>query len=287
MYRLRSLLPLALLALLLAACQVTVRPPPPPAAEYTVNAQGRTTEPRPLRTITIPANDFAVLEVIYPSSVADLMYLEIEPVGSGTGLQLEMWGPAGSARELVSRSRHLFATSTAPLELAADAADTEAVADLERSSISIGWACFGPCVGRSYRAGTTYGRVINASGSSRTVRIYAYGLEETDQNEPNDTSATATSVVVQAVGSAATGAIERVTDLDYFRIHCGSGFPFDNLRLRLATGFDGDMVLEAAGTAYRPGQTTAILSCGSTVLVRTIDGTAGPSAASTYSILIE
>jgi hypothetical protein len=282
MFRLR-MLPLALLAVLLVACQVTVRPPAPPAAEYTVNAQGRTTEPSPRRTIQIPANGFAVLEVNYPTAAADLMYLEIEPVGSGAGLQLEMWGTAGTALELVSRSRRLFATSAAALPAAADATATEA----ERSSISIGWTCFGPCVARSYRPGTTYGRVINTSASERTVRVYAYGLDETDQNEPNDTVATATPVTVQALGTAVTGAIERATDLDYFRIRCGSGFPFANLQLSLATGFDGDMVLDAAGTAYRPGQRTAILPCDTVVRVRTADGTAGPSSASTYSILIE
>ncbi len=283
MSRLRSFLTLALLALLLAACQVTVRPPPP-GADFAINAQGRTAEPTPRRTITVPADAFVVLEVTYPGSTADLMYLEIEPVGTGTGLQLELWNPAGSARELVSRSPNLFATTTA----AASLLDAETVGGaLERSSISIGWTCFGPCTARAYRAGTTYARVVNQSGSDRTVRVYAYGLDETDQNEPNDSAARATRVIATARGDSVTGAIERVDDRDYFLIDCGGGFPFDNLELSLSSGFRGDIALIAGGQTYRPGQTTAILPCGSTVHVRTLDATAGPSASSTYSIIIE
>ena len=269
-----------LLAALLAACQVTVTPVIPPTADYQVNAQGQTTEPSPRRTITVPANGVAVVEVRFPTSGADLMYVEIEPTGSGSGLQLELWNPSGTSRELVSRSASIFGTSTGVL-----AAEVAAAAS-ERSSISIGWTCFGPCAARPYRVGTSYVRIVNDSSSSRTVRFYAYGLVATDQNEPNDSAAQAARVVATALGSAVTGAIEHVNDRDYFQIECGAGFPYDNLELELASGFAGEIALVVGGTNYREGQTTPLLPCNSIVHVRTLDGTAGPSSTSTYSIIL-
>ncbi len=280
MRRYRLPVTFTLLAALLAACQVTVTPVIPPTADYQVNAQGQTTDPNPRRTITVPANDAVVIDVRFPTSGADLMYVEIEPTGSGAGLQLELWSPSGTTRELVSRSASIFGTSTAVL-----AAEAEAAAS-ERSSISIGWTCFGPCAARPYRAGASYVRVVNDSASARTVRFYAYGLAATDQNEPNDSAAQAARVVATALGSAVTGAIEHVGDRDYFLIECGPGFPYGNLELELASGFGGEIALVVGGTNYREGQTTPILPCDSIVHVRTLDGTAGPSSTSTYSIIL-
>jgi hypothetical protein len=273
----------AALALVITGCQVSVSPPPPPTADFVVNAQGETVDPSPRRRFSVPAGGAVVLEVRFPSSGADLMYVEIEPLASGSGLQLESWGPTGATRELVSRSPSLFATTTAALTSALRGGEPA----VDRSSISIGWTCFGPCVARSYRAGTTYVRVLNTSGSSRSVDFYAYGLVATDETEPNDTPTTANDVLVTAVGSAVTGAIERVDDRDFHRIHCGSAFPFDNLRLELSSGFAGDIALIVAGSTYGPGQVSAVVPCGSLAEVRTLDGTAGPSAASTYSIIIQ
>ena len=271
-----------LLASLLAACQFTITPVVPPTADYAINAQGQTTDPTSRRTITVPGNAVVWLDVRFPTSSADLMYVEIEPTGSGAGLQLELWSPSGATRELVSRSATIFGRSTAVLALGAETA-----AATERSSISIGWTCFGPCTARSYRAGTSYVGIVNDSASARTVRFYAYGLAATDQNEPNDSATQATRVVAMSLGSAVTGAIEHVDDRDYFRIDCGAGFPYSNLELELASGFDGDIALVVGGQNYREGQTTPIMPCGSTVHVRTLDGTAGPSAASTYSIILK
>ena len=281
MSRLGLAVTFALLASLLAACQFTVTPVVPPTADYAVNAQGQTTDPTPHRTITVPGNDVVWLDVRFPASSADLMFVEFEPTGSGAGLQLELWSPSGTTRELVSRSATIFGRSTAVLALGG-----ETPAATERSSISIGWTCFGPCAARPYRSGTSYVRIVNDSTSNRTVRFYAYGLAATDQNEPNDSPTQATRVVATSLGSAVTGAIEHVDDRDYFRIDCGAGFPFGNLELELASGFDGDIALVVGGQSYREGQTTPIMQCGSTVHVRTLDGTAGPSATSTYSIIL-
>lgn len=281
MRRLVHALTFALLVLLLGACQITVTPVVPPTADFAINAQGQTTDPTPRRTISVPANGEVWIDVLFPSSGADLMYVEIEPTGSASGLQLELFSPSGISRELVSRSASIFGRSTSALALG-----LEPAAAPERSSISIGWTCFGPCLARSYRTGTSFVRILNDSGSDRSVRFYAYGLRATDQNEPNDSFSQATRVVATSLGSAVTGAIEHVNDFDYFRIECGSGFPYNNLELELASGFRGDIALVVDGTSYREGETTPLVPCGSTVYVRTLDGTAGPSSASTYSIIL-
>ena len=253
--------------------------------DFVIDAEGQVEfEPTALETITISANTIVLLEVIYPPSGADLMYLEIDPDEDTAGLQLELWDATADTRLLVSRSPDLFATTTEVLGMPADLIGSAQA--VERSSITIGWTCFGPCVAQEYREGTSYARIVNASGSSRTVDVYAYGLNETDENEPNDTPLTATEVVVTEAGEVASGAIEHVDDLDYFRIECEE-FAFPNVILELSSGFEGDIVLTADGQDYRPGEATDLLLCGSVVHVRTLDGTAGPSSASRYSIIIE
>jgi hypothetical protein len=250
----------------------------------TIDAQGETLEPEVLETVTVPANSMVLLELRYPAAGTDLMFLEIDPVDDGDTLQLELWDATAETRLLVSRSPELFATSTEVLGAPVGVGPATA----ERSSISIGWTCFGPCVAQPYRAGTSYARVVNLGDSERTVDVYAYGLHETDENEPNDTPATATEVVATGIGEAVSGAIEHVDDVDYFSIECDPvQFPFGTVVLELATEFEGDIALTAGGQDYRAGEATQPLPCGSLVHVRTLDGTAGPSSASNYSILID
>ena len=253
--------------------------------DFVIDAEAEPLEPSVLETITIPANTIVLLEVIYPASGADLMYLEIDPDGDGAGLQLELWDSTADTRLLVSRSSDLFATTTEVLGAPVGVSGRTQV--VERSSIAVGYRCFGPCVAQEYQEGTSYARIVNASGDSRTVDVYAYGRQNDDLNEPNDTPLTATEVVVTEAGEVASGAIEHVDDLDYFRIECGVNFPFPNVILQLSSEFEGDIVLTADGQDYRPGESTPTLPCGAVAHVRTLDGTAGPSSASRYSIIIE
>ena len=249
-------------------------------ADFVVDAQAETVEPTALQTFTVGAGQTVVLEVRFPSSGADLMYVEIEPADEASGLGIELRGETGGELELVSRSPSIFATSPGALPSAVGAAA------VDRSSLSIEWNCFGPCVARPYRSGTSYVHVVNDGPGTRSVDFYAYGFVAADENEPNDTPAAATDVVAEDVDDVVIGAIEHVDDRDYFRIACDDDFPFDNLRLELSSTFEGAMVLVAEGTSYAPGEETDLLGCGTTVFVHTTDGTAGPSAHSRYVITI-
>ncbi len=248
--------------------------------DFVVDAQSETVEPAPLETFTVGAGQTVVLEVRFPSSGADLMYVEIEPVDEATGLGIELRGVTGDELELVSRSPSIFATSAGVLPSAVEAAA------VDRSSLSVEWNCLGPCVARPYRSGTSYVHVVNDGPETRSVTFYAYGFVAADENEPNDTSATATDVVAEDVGDSVSGAIEHVGDRDYFRITCDPDFPFDNVQLELSSSFEGAIVLVAEGESYPPDEETPSLTCGTTVLVHTTDGTAGPSAHSRYTITI-
>ncbi len=248
--------------------------------DFVVDAQAETLDPAALATFTVGGGETVMVEVDFPSSGADLMYVEIEPSEATTDLRIELRGERAGDLELVSRSPSIFATSVAALSLAA------VPAAVERSAISVEWNCFGPCVARPYRQGTSYVRVINEDAAALSVTLYAYGFVAADENEPNDTFETATEVVAMNVDDTVTGAIEHVEDLDYFRIACDDGFPFGDVRLELTSSFEGDIVLVADDNVYPPDVETPALDCGTTVFVHTTDGTAGPSADSRYTITI-
>ena len=179
----------------------------------------------------------------------------------------------------MSRSPSIFAESLSALPLTV----TQAA---ERSSLSVQWQCFGPCVARPYRSGTSFVHVVNEGSVARTVSFYAYGFIAADENEPNDTAGTATVVDVEAVDQTVAGAIEHTADRDYVRFECATAFPFDTVLLELTSTFEGAIELVADGNTYAPGEETPPLPCGTTAYVHTTDGTAGPSSDSRYTVTI-
>jgi hypothetical protein len=282
MSSLRMLITALVLAALLAACQVTITPAPTPTPSESITAQGVTVDPTSRGSVAVPAGSARWVEVTYPSNAAaDLMFFEI---GNAAGVRVELYNQSGSVRQLVSRSASLFADRLDTLEsLSVDAASA-----VEGSSVGIGYVCLGPCVATPYSASTRFVRLVNEGSTDRNnVQLFAYGFQFDDLNEPNDSSAAATEYTVQFEGDGPTGALEHVNDRDYFTIECGAGFPFPNLELTLTTTFPGDVVMIAGGQTYRPGQVSDIVPCGTTVQVRTVDGTAAPAGASTYSILAD
>ena len=272
-----------LVALALASCQITVTPIVPDEPDLIVDAQGVTVDPVDLGSLRVPAGAERWVEVNYRSAPgADLMYFEIAGSGVEGNVRLELRGSSG--RFIVaSASSDLFSTNVARL----DAGGFELRdAEVEPGSISTAYRCIGPCVAQEYRSGRFYAKLINTGSVERNVTVYAYGLQATDQNEPNDSAGQATPVEIERDGDGAVGAIEHVNDLDFFRFECAPGFG-SALRLELVSDFRGDIVLRADGVSYRPGQVTAPLRCDSVVSVRTEDATAGPSDASRYALLAE
>lgn len=247
--------------------------------ELTVTAQGLTTSPASLGSMRVPAGETRWVRVTFPpAGGAELRYVEVK--GSGVDGNVRLASFAGGDLVGVSESRDLFAASAAALAASAGASAP--------ASISVNWRCDGPCVAEAYRSGVVEMRVTNRSSSARTVDVLAYGAVEADENEPNDSEANATVVSLSARGDGASGAIERIGDVDYFRFQCGSGWPASDITLRMTSGFAGGIVLRLAdGTTYASGETSRVIPCNSVVSVRTTDGTAGPSDASRYAIVAD
>lgn len=275
---------LSSLALLLVACQLTITVPEP---DLRVTAERVTNEPGVIDTITIPGGETRVVEVQYRAITTSpaLMFFEVQGGGVDGSVRVEF--RTESYRFLVaSESSRRFATAVSRLgvERVDDVVGLGA-APVERS-IALTWECFGPCVARPYEAGTYLVKLENTSSTSRSVSIYAFGLEPTDPNEPNDTRATATVVELAAAGDGVSGAIEHVSDVDHVRFTCTGEF-VEAMRLELVSDFDRAIVLRADGRDYPPGSETDAIACGEIVAVSTTDGTAGPSLYSNYAIVAD
>lgn len=286
----RMFITAVVLAALLAACNVTITPTPTPTPSESITAQGVTVNPTSRGSISVPAGSARWVQVTYPSNAsADLMYFEI---GDAAGVRVELYNQAGSIRQLVSRSASLFADRLDTLDsldpLSVSSANSVDDASVDGASVNIGYNCLGPCVATPYAASTRLVRLVNEGSTDRTnVELFAYGFVFDDLNELNDTSGTAETFTVESTGDGPSGAIEHVNDRDFLKLNCGAGFTEPNLRLTLGTTFAGDVVLFAGGQTYRRGEASAFLPCGSTVEVRTVDGTAAAAGASTYSIVID
>lgn len=279
----RRLLPfaaIAALALVLAACQISVTPPTPtfpPSLAGTVTAQD-TNNPTAQASGTLAPGTIRYYRVNVPTA-RGLLYGE---VSNDAGLRVSLYTSGGSM-VAVSNSRTFFATSVAGLS-AADAA-----VDVGGSSIAVPYACVGPCAAVVPSASSTYYLgVANTSGSTRAYEVFAYTMDETDENEPNDASLGAT---VLAGATSDRGAIEVVGDVDYFEYQATSGgahyvvfTPFD-----LGLGLELEIIgVACAGNcgpiSGAPGDNVLGLLDGDLLRVRSAVGRAGPSASSGYVV---
>ncbi len=276
---------LSLLALLLVACEITITIPEP---DLRITAERVTNDPGEIDSITIPGGERRVVEVQYRAITTSpaLMFFEVQGSGVDGTVRVEFRSSEPYRLLVASQSSLRFARQVNQLVAQVeDHLSGRADGPVERS-IALTWECFGPCVARPYQAGTYLVLLDNTSSTSRTVSLYAYGLEPTDPNEPNDTPATATEVELASAGDGAFGAIEHVDDVDHFRLTCSGEFA-EGMRLTLVSDFDRAIVLRADGSTYPPDTETDPIACGSTVSVSTSDGTAGPSLHSNYSIVAD
>ena len=150
---------------------------------------------------------------------------------------------------------------------------------IEASGITVNYVCRGPCVAASGSIGSYVVRVENRASNPRSFDLYAYTMDPTDDNEPNDSPGTAT--VVRDPGTF-EGAIERIVDLDYFR-YTGS-----QTRLVTFDAFSDDLglVLEIEdGPTLRSGQSSSLLP-DEVFRVRSERSRAGPSSSSAYVVTL-
>jgi len=248
-------------------------------------AQSNPQTPTPLGRLDLAPGETQVARLSFGASSARLRYVEVVGAGGVVAdgrVLLELRDTSGGSIGF-SVDRQRFATGLDVLSSA-----EASLHGVEASAISVLYQCLGPCVATRYRSGIVFARVTNTSAQPRSVHLYAYGAPETDQNEPNDSTANATSVSVGAAGATVTGAIEHRDDVDVFRLVCVEGFQFPTSFVTLETSFPGSMVVRrSTGSIPRsPGQALAV-PCGGTFRVETTDGSAGPSASSRYSVRAE
>lgn len=257
-----------------------------PAAlfDLEITAQANTTNPTPRGSVTLAPDEVARVRVSFPSSGADLRFVELGGANVDGSVRLEVRRDSGSLVG-ASVSATLFADSVARARAAAVSADETVVAP---ASVFVGWQCLGPCVAAPYDRDEYIVSIVNTARTSRTVQVLAYGTAASDRNEPNDAFAAATEVTIASRGDGVTGAIEVIGDVDYYRLECAASFPFDDVRVELESSFRGSLGMRRSGSAtvYEVGDSITV-SCGSVVRVFSLDGTAGPGAASRYSLLFD
>lgn len=271
--RLSSFAALAALTLVLAACQVTVTPGLtwPPVIVDSIDAQPTSTPTVQAQGNLAPgATRYFELGV---ADVRDLVYAEVQ---GASGLRVSLYS-SGGTRLAASESATYFGSSLSALSSSADA--------VAGAAISVAFQCLGPCVAVPSTATSYVVAVTNTTGSIAGFDLFAYTIDATDQNEPNDSQATA--IVLNSADSD-RGAVERLGDTDYFVYDAtagGSFFvvfdPFD-----LALGLEVEIVNCAAcvvldGTS---GRQVEGLVDGDVLRVTSAAGRAGPSASSGYSL---
>lgn len=108
--------------------------------------------------------------------------------------------------EAISNRQGRFARSRSALSGLAE--------PLEPASIVVLPNCRGACIIRNAAPGSYAVRIHNRSNSRQSVALYAFVEAYWDDNEPNDRPADATQLGEEPIA----GAIERIGDVDYFRV---------------------------------------------------------------------
>ena len=265
----------ALVALVLAACQVTIQPPVfDPPIEATVSAQD-TTSPQPrLSNVTVQSGQTLYFRVNVPTA-RDLLYGEA--VGSGLRVR---WLTSTGSTLAVSESPTFFAGSMSDLATGSAVPEAEAVVE---PSVIVNYSCVGPCVAIAPSASTYYLSVYNRTDSSRTFNLFAYTFEANDLNDRgSDSNQTDGAAVPFAIGTE-YGAIELVGDRDWYAYTGPTGrelvFNANNAALGLRLGFED-------GATITPGSPAINLFAGDRFYVFSAEGRAGPSSPAGYTIQI-
>ena len=277
--RLSPFAAIAALALVLAACQITVTPGPtptfPPSLAGTFDAQVFVPTlgdpPDVQRSASLEAQEMRYYRVDVPTA-RDLLYAEVE----GNDLRVTLYTSGGSVLA-VSESSRYFGPSVASLA---------ASGEVDTASLSTTFFCIGPCAAIEPTSAYYVIGVRNLANSPRSFDLYAYTMIATDENEGNDTSGTATPF---GAADDLAGAIESLDDEDWFVYTGGSTetlrFRVFNLDLDLVLEFPNDVPVTIVDGSL--SGTTTTLVPGDVFRVYSRAGLAGPSTESQYVITLE
>ena len=259
--RLSSFAALAALALVLAACQVTVTPGPTPPAQPDYDFTANATFGDPVGSIVLPEGASRTIDIAVPSALrssTQRLVVEIDDLGTYR-LDMVMYESNRTTPYASTSGGAFFAPGLSGigagfLELPAG------TRDVSTSGIRPLPLCFGPCIARTATDSVVRVRVTNAVGSgSLTLSVYAYVDAFLDIDEPANESV-ATADMVDS-GNGAAGVVELLGDRDYvwfptagtiaFRERTVGSAQYDfeaNLRLRIV---NADLVEQAV---LQPGQ---------------------------------
>lgn len=272
---------IAVFALLLSACEITVTFDPFPNAAQ-VSA---TTSPTDSQTVTLAANESEVFEVLLDSSVQSnqALYFELDT------LDVEMVVYTSDGTALAS------STSDSVFELGTRATSSAVVASQLTSEeltpqIVTPRSCRGTCVIRNANASKFYLRLTNPTSTDRSFELFLYSEAYGDGYEPaNDTESGG---VGMSTGDVEEGAIEDLGDQDYWLMNDSGDLFFDasaqrpsvlELRLQVYES-DGTPV----GSPQEPGGGAIRVFAGDTVKVFELDNdAAGPADTSLYFLELQ
>ena len=277
----RRLIPfaaIAALALVLAACQVTITPGPPDfppalsgafAAEVFVPTLGEAPEVQVQSSLEAQQTRYYRVDV---PAARDLLYAEV----GGNDLRVTLHAGSGSVLA-VSESSRYFGPSVSSLAVSAE---------VGTASLTTNFFCLGPCAAIEPTAASYVIAVRNLTNSPRAFDLYAYTMTATDENEGNDSAGTATPF---NAWDAPAGASEALNDQDWFVYTGGSSetlrFTVYNLDLDLVLEFPNDVPPTIVAGSL--SGTTTTLIAGDVFRVYSRAGLAGPSTESRYLITFE
>lgn len=265
--RLRSFAALAALAMVLAACQVTITDGKTPLAQADYEFSASSSFANPVGSIVVPEGASRLIDIQVPSSLrSSTQRLVVEVDDQGTyRLDMVMFAADLTTPYASTSGGAFFAPALAGigdgfLELPVG---TRGVGT---SGIRPLYLCFGPCIARFATESVVRVRVTNAAGSgSLTLPVYAFVDDFLDEGEPANESVANADVVDSANGAA--GVIEVLGDRDYVAFPTTGTIAFNersvgstqydfeaNLRLRIV---DADLVEQVV---LEPGATFAVQS---------------------------
>lgn len=264
----------ALVALLLASCQIVVEPgppwPPANAIDISLDTDANAQQPRSLGT-----NQAAVYRLGNPGGGPGVIYVELD--NGPTAVDLEVIN-AGGQRLFSSSSRFRFGSGLTGLGAAA-------TADLDAQAIVTSINCRGACVliPASQFNTNLFAKVTNRSGSTQSVGVFYFRDDFRDTGEPDNDFTDAPFLD----SSEDFGAIETVGDQDYFNVLEPGNVTFgyinpnpDNLPIR-AEIRDATQALVAT---LQPGQSFQLVAGDRIRVVAANPAMAGVSASSGYRL---
>lgn len=276
MKRVLTLCAVTVVAVVLAACNVTITPPGPPAntIDVTANMNPSASVAGP---VAISPGQSQVFRVAPGAAVnADLVYVELD-----RDIELEVLPTSYQSVIFSANDRSRFARERFGIQ-SVDAATEQG---LESQAVLTNITCRGSCVIQrgSSVSGEFFVRVRNDSGTTSNVSLFAYGDSFGDGTEPANNS-TATAPVLGAFDS---GAIETVGDVDFW-LTSATG----NVNFRTATNgpalqafiVDASGNVVAGGGPFTHGQNIPVFA-GDFIRVWTTDSRfAASSARSRYDL---